>query len=82
MLTIKNIHAAFVIAKTDEDYTSISARSDGTINVQIIMEKMQGGGHLTGAALQRKNSNVQLLKEELSKEIDNYLKERENESNI
>ena len=46
------------------------------------MEKMQGGGHLTGAALQRKNSNVQMLKEELSKEIDNYLKERENESNI
>ena len=82
LMTIQNMHAAFVIAKGEDDQVCISARSDGTINVQIIMEKMHGGGHLTGAALQRKNTTVEALREELCATIENYLKEVQNESNI
>ena len=81
LMTIQNMHAAFVIAKGEDDQVCISARSDGTINVQIIMEKMHGGGHLTGAALQRKNTTVEALREELCATIENYLKEVQNESN-
>lgn len=81
LMTIQNMHAAFVIAKGEDDQVCISARSDGTINVQIIMEKMHGGGHLTGAALQRKNTTVEALREELCATIEDYLKEVQNESN-
>lgn len=82
LMTIQDMHAAFVIAKGEDDQVCISARSDGTINVQIIMEKMHGGGHLTGAALQRKNTTVEALREELCATIEDYLKEVQNESNI
>ena len=82
LMTIQDMHAAFVIAKGEDDQICISARSDGSINVQIIMEKMHGGGHLTGAALQRKNTTVEALKEELCATIEDYLKEVQNESNI
>ena len=81
LMTIQDMHAAFVIAKGEDDQVCISARSDGTINVQIIMEKMHGGGHLTGAALQRKNTTVEALREELCATIEDYLKEVQNESN-
>lgn len=82
LMTIQDMHAAFVIAKGEDDQVCISARSDGTINVQIIMEKMHGGGHLTGAALQRKNTTVEALREDLCATIEDYLKEVQNESNI
>lgn len=81
LMTIQDMHATFVIAKGEDDQVCISARSDGTINVQIIMEKMHGGGHLTGAALQRKNTTVEALREELCATIEDYLKEVQNESN-
>ena len=45
-LTFKGIHAAFIVGKTGNRDIRISARSDGTINVQIIAEKLGGGGHL------------------------------------
>ena len=44
--------ASFVISKRSEDVIGISARSLGEINVQIIMEMLDGGGHLTNAATQ------------------------------
>lgn len=55
LLTMDNIKATFVIARLDEELVAISARSLGDINVQVIMEKLQGGGHLTNAATQLKD---------------------------
>ena len=52
LLTIKGIKASFVCGRDLERRTVISARSLGEINVQVIMEKMGGGGHLTNAAAQ------------------------------
>lgn len=82
LLNIKGVEASFVIAKIDEETAAVSARSKGVMNVQIIMEKMQGGGHFTAAALQRKETSVDAIEKELQETIDAYLKEESgNESN-
>jgi len=69
LLTLSGIQASFVIAKRSDDSVMISARSLGDINVQPIMEKLGGGGHLTGAATQLQgisiNEAVRRLKEVL-----------------
>lgn len=52
LLTISDIYASFVIAARQDGIITISARSLGQINVQVIMEKLGGGGHLTNAAVQ------------------------------
>ena len=55
----------------------ISARSMGDINVQVIMEKLGGGGHLSNAATQIKNVTVQEALEKLLDAVDTYGKENE-----
>ena len=52
LLNMSNIYASFVIAQRPDGLVGISARSFGQINVQVIMERMGGGGHLTNAAAQ------------------------------
>ncbi len=52
LLTIKGVKASFVVGRNMKMKTVISARSLGEINVQVIMEKFGGGGHLTTAAAQ------------------------------
>lgn len=81
LLAIQNVEAVFVIADTTEGDTSISARSNGHINVQMIMEAMNGGGHMTAAATQRKRCNIDDLEKELLRQIDNYFKEVDHEGN-
>lgn len=51
LLNVEGIKAAFVICRTAEG-VAISARSRGEINVQVLMEKLGGGGHLNVAAAQ------------------------------
>lgn len=54
LLKFKGCHAAFTIGTNENNgHTAISARSDGTVNVQKIMEKLNGGGHFTAAAAER-----------------------------
>lgn len=52
LLNISNIVASFTICERTDGDIGISARSLGQINVQIIMERLGGGGHLTNAAVQ------------------------------
>ena len=52
LLTIQGIKASFVAGRTPQGNTVISARSLGDVNVQLIMEKLGGGGHLTTAGAQ------------------------------
>lgn len=75
LLGIQGVEAAFVIAKDDSGLTCISARSAGRINVQIICEKMGGGGHMTAAAMQRPKTSIQDIMDELTKTLDEYWKE-------
>lgn len=81
LLSIQDVKAAFVIAQDKSTgINSISARSNGEINVQAIMEAMHGGGHMTAAATQRKDATVKELKEELINIIEQQKKEAEDES--
>ncbi len=68
LIGIKAIEAAFVIFRRGDD-TIISARSNGKINVQVIMEKLGGGGHQTVAGCQSKeltvDKSIMLIKEAL-----------------
>lgn len=70
LLTVDNVEASFVIAHLSEDTISVSARSLGDVNVQLIMEEMNGGGHLTNAATQIEDTTVEevekMLKEKIS----------------
>jgi c-di-AMP phosphodiesterase-like protein len=77
LLSVQGVQGAFVIANDDDNESAISARSDGHINVQVIMENMNGGGHMTAAALQRPKCNLDDLKAELLGAIDDYNKEDE-----
>ena len=82
LLDLQGVRAAFVIANCGENEAGISARSDGTINVQMIMEKMGGGGHMSAAAMQKTRGKVADLKNDLLEATIEYFKEdSEDESN-
>lgn len=52
LLSVKNVRASFVAGRDERGTTVISARSLGEMNMQTIMEKLGGGGHLTTAGAQ------------------------------
>ena len=76
LLTIGNITTSFVLGTTEEG-VSISGRSVGEINVQLILEKMGGGGHSTVAGVQIKGKTIYEAKQELLQRIDEYFEETE-----
>jgi len=76
---VKGIKAIFVIGRISQTDIGISARSDGTINVQMILEKMGGGGHFSMAAAQIKDKTLQDVKAELIKLLDLYINEVRND---
>lgn len=69
LLNISDVDAAFVLFEVG-DVVNISARSMGVLNVQVLMEKVGGGGHHTMAAAQIKNTTVEKAKQDLIKYID------------
>ncbi|MBA4537640.1 DHH family phosphoesterase [Bacillus aquiflavi] len=73
LLSIDGINASFVISKRLDNRIGISARSLGEINVQVIMENMDGGGHLTNAATQLSGITIEEAEQRLKAEIDEYL---------
>lgn len=74
-LSLEGVSASFAIARRYNSMIGISARSTGKINVQVIMEKLGGGGHLSNAATQLDNISVSEAKERLLQAIDSYLQE-------
>ncbi|UFT99399.1 DHH family phosphoesterase [Radiobacillus kanasensis] len=72
LLTMSGIVASFVISERSDGRIGISARSLGDVNVQIIMEKMNGGGHLTNAATQIDEGSLEEAREQLTAIIDEY----------
>ena len=77
LLTIRDVKASFVVGRNIDEKTVISARSLGDVNVQLIMEKFGGGGHLTTAAAQVEDSiqeTVQKIMEimEVKKDDSNF----------
>lgn len=72
LLTISGISASFVLGKTD-DIIYISGRSIGDINVQLILEKLGGGGHITLAGAQLYDITMEEALEKLKHAIDEYM---------
>ncbi|MCI8444637.1 MAG: phosphoesterase [Clostridia bacterium] len=77
LLTISNITASFVLGSKGEKIC-ISGRSIGDINVQIILEKLGGGGHITLAGAQVEGMTMEETKQELINRINEYFSEIEN----
>ena len=75
LLTISNITASFVLGKMG-DKICISGRSIGDINVQVILEKLGGGGHITLAGAQLEGVDIHEAKEELINRINEYFSEQ------
>ena len=76
LLTISDITASFVLGNTGEKIC-ISGRSIGDINVQIILEKLGGGGHITLAGAQVEGMTMEETKQELINRINEYFSEIE-----
>ena len=76
LLTISDITASFVMTKIGEK-VFISGRSIGDINVQVILEKLGGGGHITLAGAQLEGVSVEKAKEDLIEKIEEYIAETE-----
>ena len=74
LLTISSITASFVIGKMG-DKIYISGRSIGDINVQLILEKLGGGGHITVAGAQVEGMTQEEVKQELINRINEYFTE-------
>lgn len=75
LLNLKGIQASFVLAEDTKGEIQVSARSLGKINVQVIMEKLGGGGHMETAATQLRNTSMEAAIEEVENQISNYIKE-------
>ena len=71
MLNIEGVKASFVLSESGEGI-NISARSYGEVNVQLIMEVFNGGGHQTMSACLIKDVDVQTAVDMLKKAIDDY----------
>jgi c-di-AMP phosphodiesterase-like protein len=74
LIGIKGIEAAFVLGR-DGESISISGRSLGNINVQIICERMGGGGHLTMAGAQLTNMEFEEAEAIVRAAIEQYTQE-------
>lgn len=74
MLTLRGVEAAFTLVRIGEQI-HISGRSSGTINVQLILEKLKGGGHFDVAGAQVTSESIVSVLETLKESIDEHLGE-------
>ncbi|MCL1823407.1 MAG: DHH family phosphoesterase [Oscillospiraceae bacterium] len=72
MLSISGVVASFVVFRSAQHEISISARSLGEMNVQLIMENIGGGGHHTMAGAQFQNISITEARDKLTAAIDKY----------
>lgn len=75
MLTLQNVDAAFALVRVGEQI-HISGRSNGKVNVQLILERLHGGGHFDVAGAQVVSNSVLDVLKTLKEAIDSYLEEQ------
>lgn len=75
LLNIVGIEASFVLAPIGDD-VNISSRSNGTVNVQLILESLGGGGHFDAAGAVLRGVTTTQAIEQLKGAIDRYLEEQ------
>lgn len=74
LLTVRGVEASFALVEID-GVIHISARSNGGINVQLILEKLGGGGHFDAAAAALRGEDMRAVLYRLKDAIDEYFKE-------
>ena len=75
LVTVKEIRVSFLFYHTDNGLC-LSARSDGSVNVQVVMEALGGGGHLTVAGAQLgKDGNKEKTEKALVAEVRKQVEE-------
>ena len=77
LLNIRGISTSFVISMNEENIVFISGRSLGDTNVQMILEKLGGGGHMTTAGAQFKETSMDAVHDLLISAINDYFEESE-----
>ena len=75
LLSIDGVLASFALCQID-GVVHISARSSGKVNVQLILEKLNGGGHYDAAGAQVKNATMGTALNQLKAAIDQYADEK------
>lgn len=78
LLSLDGVEASYVVAKREDDVIGISARSLGEFNVQLTMEALGGGGHLTNAATQMKDVTIEQAIEQLQTAIQEQINRSDN----
>lgn len=82
LLTIEGVRVSFVLFPLEEGGTGVSARSQGDVNVQVLMEQLGGGGHQTVAGAQLKQIGCAETRAKVMEIINYYLQESDShESN-
>ncbi len=77
MLNIRGAKASFVLGHDPKGFVFISGRSLGEINVQVILEKLGGGGHMTVAGAQLQDMSMEEAREKLVEAITQVLEEEQ-----
>ena len=75
LLTIEGVRMTIILFQMKNDTVGISARSNGTLNVQVIMERFGGGGHQNVAGAQVKNINILELEKNVVEVAQRYISE-------
>ncbi|MDT3973092.1 DHH family phosphoesterase, partial [Staphylococcus saprophyticus] len=78
LLSLDGVEASYVVARREDNVVGMSARSLGAVNVQLTMEALGGGGHLTNAATQLKDVTVDEAIEKLQQAITEQMSRSEN----
>jgi len=76
LLNITGIHTSFVLVKIEGE-VFISGRSLGDMNVQLVLESLGGGGHMTMAGARLKTESIEEVVISLKEAINKYLEEGE-----
>ena len=74
-MTLKGHKACFVCAHVSPKRVKVSARSDGSINVQLLAEKLGGGGHFTSAAIIFENNKIDDVRDAIYNVIQKHINE-------
>lgn len=78
IITITGLTVGITIGYIDHNLVGISARSLGDVNVQMLMERIGGGGHLNNAAAQIVDKDIPTIIKEIKYHIDDYLEKEDN----
>ncbi len=76
LISLNGIETSFVLVDMGE-FVNISGRSNGSMNVQVVLEKLGGGGHQTIAGAQLSNMSMEQAKQEVIKAINKTIEENQ-----